>query len=68
MSAAHLSIASLHPPALFANLARTSRATRKGPATEQETVPGAADKHPDVQKAFRFLKLPSLRRALGHHR
>jgi len=55
-------LAHLHPCVLFATLRPASRAIRKGPATEQETVPGAAvTKHPDVQKAAGFLKLPSLR-------
>ena len=33
----------LHLFGLFATLTRASRAIRKDPATEQETVPGAAD-------------------------
>ena len=43
----------LHLNTCFATLTRASRAIRKDPATEQETVPGAAvTKHPDVQKLF----------------
>jgi len=36
--------ARLHTVSLFATLSPASRAIRKGPATEQETVPGAAGK------------------------
>jgi hypothetical protein len=40
------------------------------PATEQETVPGAADKpkRPDVQKVLGFLKLPRSPGVLVRHR
>ena len=36
-------IGRLHTCGGFANLCRASRVIRKDPATEQETVPGAAD-------------------------
>jgi len=48
--------ARLHPRARFATLTPASRAIREDPATEQETVPGAAGKtkRPDEQKPKAF--------------